>query len=155
MDQKIAFLIDAPAYIDEVAVLWQQEWSSDKTAAGLEKQKRSISKMLNRDSLPLLLVAIGQPGLIGTIALFDNDLESRPDLTPWLGGVLVKSEYRGQGFARALVDRAVREAVRLGHQTLYLHTESAGGLYKKLGWQKLGDCTNDSGENSEIFSLQL
>src|SRR5688572_13759565 len=39
---------------------------------------------------------------VGTASLVNSDLPSRPDLTPWLAGVLVLPAFRGQGYSAAL-----------------------------------------------------
>src|ERR1700712_1479614 len=40
---------------------------------------------------------------VGTAGLMHSDLESRPDLTPWFGGLYVEPAFRGRGHATALV----------------------------------------------------
>src|SRR4051812_27947910 len=40
---------------------------------------------------------------VGTASLAHQDLDSRPDLTPWLAGVYVVPDARGRGHAEALV----------------------------------------------------
>ena len=48
---------------------------------------------------------------VGTAGLMRDDLESRPDLSPWLGGLYVEPAFRGRGYAAALV-RRVEESAR-------------------------------------------
>jgi GNAT superfamily N-acetyltransferase len=75
---------------------------------------------------------------VGTAGLMRSDLESRPDLTPWLGGLYVEPAFRGRGHATALV-RQVEDAARaVPVSTLWLYTLSADGLYLRLGWQHAG-----------------
>jgi GNAT superfamily N-acetyltransferase len=40
---------------------------------------------------------------VGTASLAHEDLETRPDLTPWLAGVYVEPAFRGRGHGTALV----------------------------------------------------
>jgi len=75
---------------------------------------------------------------VGTAGLMRSDLESRPDLTPWLGGLYVEPAFRGRGHATALV-RQVEEFARAASvSTLWLYTLNADGLYLRLGWQHAG-----------------
>lgn len=75
---------------------------------------------------------------VGTASLAHADLDSRPDLAPWLAGVLVQPPYRGRGHAAALV-RAVEGFARAaGIGTLWLYTWSAARLYARLGWREAG-----------------
>lgn len=69
-----------------------------------------------------------------------SDLESRPDLTPWLGGLYVESAFhsRSRGHVTALV-RCVEDCARAASvPLLWLYTASAEGLYLQLGWQSVG-----------------
>ena len=75
---------------------------------------------------------------VGTAGLMRGDLESRPDLTPWLGGLYVEPGFRGRGHATTLV-RQVEDAARaVSVSILWLYTLSADGLYLHLGWQHVG-----------------
>ncbi len=42
---------------------------------------------------------------VGTASPEREDLEARPDLSPWLAGVYVEPAFRGRGYATALVRR--------------------------------------------------
>ncbi|PZP39711.1 MAG: N-acetyltransferase [Azospirillum brasilense] len=75
---------------------------------------------------------------VGTAGLMRGDLESRPDLTPWLGGLYVEPAFRSRGHATTLV-RQVEDAARaVSVSVLWLYTLSADGLYLRLGWQHAG-----------------
>jgi GNAT superfamily N-acetyltransferase len=61
----------------------------------------------------------------------------------WLGGVYVDAKYRGQGFAKVVVNRVIEEAKAQGIAELYLQTEDlSGGLYAQLGWKKRHQINN-------------
>ncbi|OQB05888.1 MAG: putative acetyltransferase [bacterium ADurb.Bin212] len=152
---KFNNLADCKYLVDQIARYWQAEWSSDKSASGFEKQKQSILKKLNRDRAPLILVAHRGDEFIGSAALFLNDLEARPDLSFWMGGIFTVPQYRGQGIAKALIEKIESKSKELGYNKIYLHTESAAGLYASLGWQKLCDTITDQGEKTEIYYKNL
>jgi GNAT superfamily N-acetyltransferase len=84
----------------------------------------------------VVLLEDGAPA--GTASLDHADLDTRPDLTPWLANVFVAPEFRGRGHARRLV-RYIEAASRTGGGTevLYLHTEDAMALY--AGPRLVGD----------------
>jgi len=75
---------------------------------------------------------------VGTAGLMRSDLESRPDLTPWLGGLYVEPAFRGRGHATALVRQVEDLARAVPVPTLWLYTLSADRLYLRLGWQHAG-----------------
>jgi N-acetylglutamate synthase-like GNAT family acetyltransferase len=64
----------------------------------------------------------------------------REDLTPWLGGVFVGSQFRRQGIVAALSATVENEARSRGIQTLYLFTLDKQAWYSRLGWTVLGPC---------------
>lgn len=75
---------------------------------------------------------------IGTAGLMRSDLESRPDLTPWLGGLFVEPMFRGRGHATALVRQVEDFARAASVPLLWLYTLHAERLYLRLGWQHAG-----------------
>ena len=75
---------------------------------------------------------------VGTAGLMRDDLDSRPDLTPWLGGLYVEPAFRGRGHATALVRRVETAAREASVGALWLYTLSAEALYQRLGWRHAG-----------------
>ena len=72
---------------------------------------------------------------MGTASLTESDLDSRPELTPWLASVFVLPAWRGRGIASALVERVAEEARMAGCPGCYLYTPDQQALYARLGWQ--------------------
>jgi N-acetylglutamate synthase-like GNAT family acetyltransferase len=117
--------------------------------------------------LPLTLVAVqgrrGQPltglaanyrELVGMVSLKFHDMDTRPDLDPWLGGLLVLPEWRNRGVGTMLMHRAIEEARRLHVPQLYLWTHSAEKLYHKLGWHVI-ERTKYFGEEAVVMQIDL
>ena len=75
---------------------------------------------------------------VGTASLAQQDLEARPDLTPWLAGVFVQPAFSGRGYATALVRRVEAFAVAASVPVLWLYTWTAEPLYARLGWRRAG-----------------
>lgn len=75
---------------------------------------------------------------VGTAGVAHADLESRPDLTPWLVGVVVAPAHRRNGHATALVHAAEGFARAAGVRWLWLYTTWAEGFYARLGWWRAG-----------------
>lgn len=75
---------------------------------------------------------------VATASLADDDLDSRPDLTPWLAGVVVQPDFRGRGHAARVVRHVEDFARAAGVSRLWLYTSRAAGLYAKLGWRHVG-----------------
>lgn len=56
--------------------------------------------------------------------------------------LLVHTQWRRRGFARALMEHAQQEAAAMGLRTLVLDTEvgsAAEAVYQSLGWQRVGE----------------
>lgn len=73
---------------------------------------------------------------VGTAGVVRTDLESRPDLTPWLAGLFVEPAFRRRGYASALVKQVEDFARTASVSTLWLYTLKAEDLYARLGWQR-------------------
>ncbi len=85
---------------------------------------------------------------VGTASLALSDLKSRPDLTPWLAGVVVCPAFRGRGYSIPLV-RHVEAAAAPMTPTLWLYTWTAAPLYARLGWEFAGS-EHDAGRGIEV-----
>src|SRR3954452_19177398 len=106
--------------------------------AGSPSRERQIATMLSqRDQSEETFVLLDDNVPVGTASLVNNDLPSRPDLTPWLASVLVLPPFRGKGDSAPLA-RRVEQAAILSTATLWLYTWSAESVYEKLGWQRAG-----------------
>ncbi len=75
---------------------------------------------------------------VGTAGLVRQDLDTRPDLTPWLAGLFVEPAFRGRGHATALIRRVEAFALAASIPVLWLYTATAEQLYAGLGWQRVG-----------------
>ncbi|MFL6583395.1 MAG: GNAT family N-acetyltransferase [Chthoniobacterales bacterium] len=139
-DVRISYLIDHPEHMPQLAEWLFEQWGSilgeQTPAARIEKLK----KHLNRDELPIAWVAHDEGELLGTAALRVHDLETRQDLTPWLGGVFVGPAYRRCGIGAVLCSAVEEEARLRGIETLYLFTLDKQAWYSRMGWTVLEPC---------------
>jgi GNAT superfamily N-acetyltransferase len=136
-DIRIDYLANRPEFLEQLAQLSWREWQDvyQKREQTLEDCLKNYRERMNTDRLPLTLIALHGGDLVGMVSLKFHDMDTRPDLDPWLGGLLVLPEWRNRGVASMLMHRAVEEAKKLNVPRLYLWTPSAEGLYRKLGWQ--------------------
>ncbi len=154
-DYVIDYLGNQKQFLAQLATLWAQEWVPNVTDADIAQKIFKFQDRISTGKPPFVLVAFSGKKLLGSAALFEHDLAKRPDLSPWLAGVLVLPEYRGNGVARDMISEAVEKAKRLGYHRIYLHTEVAQGLYEKLGWIYLESTKNDLGEDTDIYYLDI
>jgi N-acetylglutamate synthase-like GNAT family acetyltransferase len=94
---------------------------------------------LNDQVLPITFVALDADLPLGMCSLPEND-GIHPDLTPWLGSLVVDPKHQKQGIGRMLIDVTVLKAKELGFKKLYLFAfdPTIPEYYERLGWKKIG-----------------
>jgi len=107
----------------------------------------------NTTTFPITLVAVIENQCVGTISIFENDLKTQKELTPWLASLYVSELYRGQGIAEKLINRVQEIIKELGFETLYLRTEHASEYYKRLGWEFVYKTKDEKGQETEVFKI--
>ena len=132
---QISYLEDYPEFIPVLAPAMITQWRDVLPEDTLESRTKQLQKHLNKNKLPIAWVAHDQTEVFGTAALRVHDLEDRKDLTPWLGGVFVRPEYRRRGIASALCLAVEQKTWSLGYDSLYLFTPDKQSFYLRLGWQ--------------------
>ena len=129
---RISYLVEHPEYTAQLAQWLFEQWD---TILG-----EKLNAHMNRDQLPIAWVAHANGQLLGTAALRVHDLEGREDLTPWLGGVFVGSQFRRRGIGAALCTTVEEAARSRGVETLYLFTLDKQEWYSRQGWAVLVPC---------------
>ena len=155
-DIVIDYLANCPELAGELARLSWKEWQDvyQQREQTLEDSLKNYRERMNTDRLPLTLVALHAGELVGMVSLKFHDMDTRPDLDPWLGGLLVLPEWRNRGVGMMLMHRATEEARRLDVPQLYLWTHSAEGLYHKLGWQVV-ERSDYFGKEAVVMQIHL
>ncbi|MDF1678036.1 MAG: GNAT family N-acetyltransferase [Legionellaceae bacterium] len=147
MSVKIAYLNDYPEVIPGLAKIWYEVlgsiWLSDIT---IEQVEAGFYAELNKESLPLTLIALKDAQVIGAVSLHKSD-EVRPDLTPWLESLVVAKAYQKQGVGKLLVDQAKQRMSSMLFDKLYLFAFDPGLAlyYEQLGFKPIG---------VEVFNMQ-
>lgn len=111
-----------------------EEWSRGKEPFenALSRAQRATAAGLK---IPQTFVLLVDDEPVGTASLTAQDLDERPDLTPWLAGVFVAPHARGHGYAPMLVAAVEEEARRQSISTLWLYTNTAERIYARVGWR--------------------
>lgn len=137
---KIDLLKNHPSSIDQLVQIWHQVlasiWMPD---VSLNKVKQEYIEHLNDNHMPLTFVAHDNEQPIGMCSLREND-GIRPDLMPWLGSLVVDSDYQNQGVGQQLIEATTHKAKRFNFEKLFLFTfgPTLPNFYRKLGWKKIG-----------------
>ena len=127
MSRRIVSIADVPQTLPAIVEWERGEWGDEWTAI--------VAGSTTRDQVPTIFVALDGATPIGCAMLIEYDMMSRKDLSPWVGGIFVRPEFRQQGVASALMQHALAKAGALGIKTWWLYTASSRALYARLGWQ--------------------
>src|SRR5689334_9850115 len=150
----LSYLADHPSYVDAIAEWLHAEWGWFTPSVTLDARRKRLAESLNRGQLPVVFVAHEQGQLLGTASLRESDMDTRPELTPWLGGVLVSVQHRGRGIGLRLIRIVEDEALARGFRQLYLFTFDKAAYYANRGWTEL-ERTNYRGEHVVVMRKYL
>ena len=134
----IDLLADHPDLVHEVGWLRWREWGlgDPKPDEWIAVTRREAG----RDRLPITLVAIDDEGrAAGAVGLDEEDDaltgDERDSRSPWLVGMVVRGDRRGQGVGLALVRALEILAESRGHDRVWVVTGApAVGFYRACGW---------------------
>jgi GNAT superfamily N-acetyltransferase len=132
---RIETLADCHEHIPQLAAWLHDEWGHLHDNDSVARRAARLEARATRGGIPIGFVAVDGDTLLGSASLVHDDLETRPDLGPWLASVYVAPEHRRKGVASALVRRVVEEARALDVSLLYLWTIDQERLYARLGWR--------------------
>lgn len=142
---EIGYLADHTAFIPTLVRWHHAQWSYLRPGDTIEGRMARMQERLGRDQIPTTFVAYTTTEddteiVVGSASLLEQDLDTRPDLSPWLASVYVAQEHRRQGIGSALVRHATEKAAALGVETLYLFTPDKERFYERLGWSVIERC---------------
>jgi N-acetylglutamate synthase-like GNAT family acetyltransferase len=134
---RIDYLANHPDLVPVLAGWFLREWGGRSPEDTLERFEERILSRMNRDKLPLTLVAFIEKEPVGTAALKIQEMKTHPQYQYWLGSVYVKENCRRQGIGSALVKTVIEEAKAFGIEELYLYTRGMENFYTQLGWNEI------------------
>jgi GNAT superfamily N-acetyltransferase len=150
MNLIIKNLFEVPQYVDNVFSEIYANWGDNNP-----KFWRSwIENSMSASDIPMTFVVLLNNEFVGTFSLWRCDLQSRQDLFPWLGGIVVKEDQRGKGIGLYIQKEALEILKNLGYRKAYLITEITG-FYEKTGWEFIGHIMNEKDEVERLYEINL
>ncbi|PSW16884.1 GNAT family N-acetyltransferase [Photobacterium sanctipauli] len=147
---EISLLADHPDYAPKIAKWYFDEWAH--IAPNITEDivlEKVIEKSLNRDQIPLALVAREGGELVGVLELKIRENKNYPEYENWVGGVFTNPPNRGQGVAGQLLNKAKELAIDFGVKDLYLQCESFNiPLYLNHGFKALHQARHHDAETT-------
>lgn len=113
-----------------------------------------VRSSLSIYDVPQTYIVIDNSILVGTFSLWRCDVQSRQDLFPWLGGVIVSKDRRNEGIGTFMINEAVTIAKNLGYSKLYISTQLSN-FYDKLGWEFLCNVPDENGQVLRLYQFDL
>ncbi len=135
----IHYLADHQEVVPILAAWIYDEWSFLYPEMTVQGVSGFLRERMNKDQLPLTLVAFEAGEPVGTVSLKMFDMETRKDLIHWLTSLYVVEPWRRKKIGSRLVALAEKKAVELGVAKLFLFTIDVnlpGLFYAKLGWSE-------------------
>lgn len=134
---KISDLHNEPQHLPQLARWHHKQWGYLNPQLAESDRAAKMQGYLTPNLLPSTLVGTCNGELVGSAALVTCDMDSHPELSPWLASVYVDARWRQRGIGRELVYAVMSLARSGGYNQLYLFTDDQHGFYKKLGWSEL------------------
>ncbi|MEQ9462350.1 MAG: GNAT family N-acetyltransferase [Haliea sp.] len=134
---------DRPEAIDILAAAHLAEWRELYPEDSVASFATDLARSLGTDPVPSTWVLVADGAVIGSVSLIEHDLDSRPELTPWLANLWVERAWRGRGLGKQLVLHACEQGYQRGLQRLYLYTPEHAAFYRALGWEMLAVSTKN------------
>jgi len=151
---RILDLKQVPHFLPTLAEWHQAQWSYLNPGENLHHRITRMQDYLNEDFIPSTFVAI-EDTLVGSAAIVAHDMETRPELGPWLASVYIAPAYRHRGVASALIEHVKQQALQHDIRELFLFTPDAlVAFYLQRGWQ-LVEATTYRGSRVTILSCRL
>jgi len=139
---QFEYLADHPDLVPQVIAWWHTVWA-DRMGSDLSALEQQLRASLNKEQLPIHILATQDGEPIGTAALKLQEIaELYPDKQFWLGSVFVQESHRGDRIASEMTMKIVELAQARALPHLYLQTvDLSGGLYASLGWEPVEQFT--------------
>lgn len=149
---EIIDLRSAPQHISTIARWHLDEWGYLNPGKTLEYRIERMQRYLADNPIPSMLIAVEGEAILGTAALVEADMDSHPELTPWLASVYIREDQRGCGLGKKLVQALMDFAGQQQLEQLYLFTPDQASFYAKLGWKIL---VQESYRDTPVTIMQL
>ena len=133
----IDYLANYPQHVATLAQWHQQQWHDISPHLDTDKRISLLSAHHATAAVPVTLIALQLNRPIGSASLVENDMQDRPQYSPWLASVYVAPGHRQQGVASILISDIITQARTLDLTQIYLFTPDQSAFYAKRGWQTI------------------
>lgn len=153
----IALLADHERLIAPLGEMCWREWGRAPEPDNVEWWIATTAREAGRDQLPVTWVAIGAAGdALGRVGLGEFDIDERRDRSPWVLGMIVRPDRRGNGIGRRLLAELECGARVRGYTQVWVATGGrAIDFYRKCGWTVAETIARPHGEVATVLTKRL
>ncbi|RAV13651.1 GNAT family N-acetyltransferase [Paenibacillus contaminans] len=152
MNITVVNLADRLEYLNEVSEWFWHRWGAKQT---LENMKYTTLHSTLSNKIPLTYIALCGERLVGTVAIWRNNLRCRQDLYPWMTNLYVTEDMQNKG-VETLLQNCIIEVIRsMGYKDLFLICNEGYDYYENTGWvfKELAPMAN--GTMTKIYQKDL
>src|SRR3954447_12035273 len=104
MSLTVSLLADSLTSAEAVAQMRWREWGHPPEPEALDWWRDITVREAGREELPVTFVAHDASGeVVGAVGLDTYDLDERRATSPWVTGMIVRKDRRGQGVGQTLM----------------------------------------------------
>lgn len=156
MALTVTLLADRLSAAAAVASMRWQEWGHPPEPETFAWWLETTVREAGRDELPVTFVAHDEADeVLGAVGLDTYDLDERHDTSPWVTGMIVRRDRRGQAVGRALMQHLEEWAAERGITEAWAGTDLARGFYERCGWTHQETFTTSSGQHMDVLHKRL
>lgn len=156
-DTTLMLHAERPDLVRQVAEMQWSEWGTSPGRERLSWWIEANSRTTGRNQMPVGLVAVDeQDRVLGSVSLAPVEHGELSDRGPWVQGMIVRSDRRGQGIGQMLVHALEAWASANGIARLWVCNEGpAVGFYERCGWLRTEVAALNSGDLVTVLSRDL
>jgi GNAT superfamily N-acetyltransferase len=156
MALTVTLLADSLGSAEAVAAMRWQEWGRSPEPESPAWWLETTIREAGRAELPVTFVAHDAAGeVLGAVGLDAFDLDERRDTSPWVTGMIVRQDRRGQGVGRTLMQHLERWAADHRIADAWVGTDLALGFYQRCGWAIQETFMRSTGQHIAVLHKKL
>jgi N-acetylglutamate synthase-like GNAT family acetyltransferase len=133
---RFEYLCNQPKHLEQLVQWHVDEWAWLDPAMTYASMLEEYSTHQNQVAIPTTILALeDDDALLGSVSLLANDHQKIRAYSPWLASLYVRSDVRGRGLGKSLVERCLIDARQLQIPRLHLYTHTHVSYYEGLGWR--------------------
>jgi GNAT superfamily N-acetyltransferase len=132
----VVLMTDRPDLVPQFAEIQWRQWKHEPGGEHLAAWINGNSLHVGRDTMPVGFLAMDdQDQVLGGVSLVPVQHDALRDRGPWVQGMVVRPDSRGQGVGALLLDAVETWAAEHGIARLWLCNDGpAIAFYKRCGW---------------------